>query len=72
MSINSRTIIPEHLMLSRLAQSDQMRDFFIQMWLQNPELAKQGGSRVQSLLAPLPVLKIREAGCTSYISEEAK
>ncbi len=44
--------IPQELMLARLAQSEQMREFFIQMWLQNPELAKQGGARVASLLAP--------------------
>ena len=48
-------VIPEHLMLSRLAQSEQMREFFIQMWLQNPVLAKQCGSRVQNLLSPLTV-----------------
>lgn len=44
--------IPQELMLARLEQSEQMREFFIQMWLQNPELAKQGGARVASLLAP--------------------
>src|SRR5674476_252679 len=49
-----RTVIPEHLMLSRLSQSEQMREFFIQMWLQNPALAKQGGSKVQDLLRPHP------------------
>ena len=49
----SRAVIPEHLMLSRLAQSEQMREFFIQMWLQNPGLARQGGSTVQNLLSPL-------------------
>ena len=51
----SRAAIPEHLMLSRLAQSEQMREFFIQMWLQNPALAKQGGIKVQNLLSPLAV-----------------
>jgi len=30
-----------------------MREFFIQMWLQNPALARQGVSKVQNLLAPL-------------------
>lgn len=48
-----RTLIPQELMLSRLAQSEQMREFFIQMWLQNPALAKQGGRRVCELLSPL-------------------
>lgn len=51
----SRAAIPEHLMLSRLAQSEQMREFFIQMWLQNPALARQGGIKVQNLLSPLAV-----------------
>lgn len=49
----ARTIIPEELMLKRLEQSDQMREFFIQMWLQNPALAQQGGEQVQRLLSPL-------------------
>ena len=49
----AREVIPEHLMLIRLAQSEQMREFFVQMWIQNPALARQGGSKVQSLLAPL-------------------
>jgi hypothetical protein len=73
----SRAVIPEHLMLGRLAQSEQMRECFLrqdersrasfirqdersrasffQMWLQNPVLAKQGGSKVQNLLSPLAV-----------------
>jgi hypothetical protein len=42
-------------MLARLAQSEQMREFFIQMWLQNPALAKQGGARVARLLAAAPM-----------------
>lgn len=44
-------LIPEYLILRRLAQSEQMREFFIQMWLQNPALAKQGGSKVQEILS---------------------
>ncbi|BBO22078.1 conserved hypothetical protein [Candidatus Desulfobacillus denitrificans] len=40
-------------MLARLAQSEQMREFFIQMWLQNPALARQGGAQVQALLAEI-------------------
>ena len=46
--------IPQNLMLARLAQSEQMREFFIQMWLQNPALAKQAGARVADLLAVAP------------------
>ncbi|MEY4729362.1 MAG: hypothetical protein RL020_520 [Pseudomonadota bacterium] len=41
-------IIPEHLMLSRLAQSEQMREFFIQMWLQNPALRSKAAARYWS------------------------
>lgn len=44
--------IPQELMLARLAQSEQMREFFVQMWLQNPVLARQAGRRVQDLLTP--------------------
>ena len=48
-----RKTIPEETMLIRLSQSEQMREFFIQMWMQNPELAKQGGIRVQDLMTGL-------------------
>lgn len=48
-----RPSITEELLLSRLAQSEQMREFFIQMWLQNPQLARQAGARVLGLLTPL-------------------
>ena len=46
--------IPQDLMLARLAQSEQMREFFIQMWLANPALARQGGARVRELLSVAP------------------
>lgn len=46
--------IPQELMLARLEQSEQMREFFIQFWLANPALAKQAGARVREMLAPLP------------------
>jgi len=52
-----RTVIPELLILSRLARSEEMREFFIQMWIQNPELAKQVGAKVQSLMLPVEVAK---------------
>ena len=48
-----RNIIPEETMLNRLAQSEQMREFFIQMWIENPGLAKQGGIKVQNLMTKL-------------------
>jgi hypothetical protein len=53
---HSATTIPEELMLQRLAQSEQMREFFIQMWLQNPPLAKNAGRRAQELLIPMSAL----------------
>ncbi len=52
--------ISHDLMLARLTQSEQMREFFIQMWLQNPQLARQAGARVQSLLSPLAPLGERQ------------
>lgn len=45
--------IPEDVLRARLAQSEQMREFFLQMWLENPALAKGAGERVQTLLRPL-------------------
>ena len=51
--VRVRQIIPEQVMLARLAQSEQMREFFIQMWKQNPTLAMQGGSKVKNLMSPL-------------------
>ena len=51
-----RQEIPEELMLARLAHSEQIREFCIQMWLRNPELAKQGGAKVRCLLSPLAPL----------------
>lgn len=47
-----RASISETLMLARLAQSEQMREFFIEMWLQNPAMARQAGARVQAMLWP--------------------
>ena len=47
-----RASIPEALMLARLEQSEQLREFFIQMWQQNPALAKGAGVRVQEILSP--------------------
>jgi MSHA pilin protein MshD len=51
--VPERQTISEQILLSRLQQSEQMREFFIQMWMQNPELAKQGGAKVQCLLTRL-------------------
>jgi len=51
--IRAPTSIPEKLMLARLAQAEQLREFFIQMWLQNPSLARHLGSKMQDILSPL-------------------
>ena len=51
-AIRPPVTIPQHLMIERLAQSEQMREFFIQMWLQNPSLAQRAGRRVQDILSP--------------------
>ena len=48
-----RQQIPEALLRERLARADELREFFIQMWLQNPALARQGGARVREIIAPL-------------------
>jgi len=42
----------ESLLLERLERSNEMREFFIQMWLQNPALARQGGAKVREIIAP--------------------
>lgn len=55
----TRPVIPQELMLSRLAQAEQMQEFFVQMWLQNPALARQGGARVQCLVSPIETDAIR-------------
>lgn len=51
-------VISEEVMLARLEQSEQMREFLIRMWLQNPALADQAAPRVRELLAvaPLPAV----------------
>lgn len=47
----NKRVLTEAVMLARLNSSDEMREFFIEMWKQNPALAKQGGVRVQNLLS---------------------
>ena len=60
----SGTSIPEDVMLGRLAQSEQTRESFIQMWLQNPLLAKQAGRKVQDILS----LVFRPAGGSDLLT----
>ena len=45
-------VMSESLLLQRLERSNEMREFFIQMWLQNPALARQGGAKVREIIAP--------------------
>lgn len=47
------TVIPESTMVAVLNRCDETREFMVQMWLQNPVLAKQGGAKVAQLLSPL-------------------
>ena len=47
--------IPEALMLARLAQSEQLREFFIQMWRDNPQMAANAGHRIQQIMSPCAV-----------------
>ena len=52
-----RTVISQESMLAVLNRCDETREFMVQMWLQNPDLAKQGGAKVAALLAPLQTLQ---------------
>jgi MSHA pilin protein MshD len=47
----NKRVLTEVVMLARLNKADEMREFLIDMWKQNPALAKQGGVRVQNLLS---------------------
>lgn len=54
--MNERTsFIPEELMRARIAQSEQLREFFIQMWLENPQMAAAAGRRIREIMAPAAV-----------------
>ena len=44
--------IPHTTMVARLEQAEQLHDFFVAMWLQNPMLAARAGERIRTLLAP--------------------
>jgi len=52
--MTSKITLSHEVMLARLTQSDDMREFFIEMWKQNPALANQGGEKMRNLLFPLP------------------
>ena len=46
------SFIPEELMLARIAQSEQLRDFFVQMWRENSQMAAKAGERIQAIMSP--------------------
>ena len=48
-------IIPEALMLARIAQAEQLREFFVQMWRENPQMATKAGDRIQAIMSALAV-----------------
>lgn len=50
-----RSSIPEELMVARIVQSERMRDFFIQMWQENPQMAAKAGRRIREIMSPLAV-----------------
>ncbi|MGB4118145.1 MAG: hypothetical protein WBK51_16505 [Polaromonas sp.] len=43
--------IPQSVMLAVLNRCDDMREFMVEMWRANPQLAKQGGAKVAMLLS---------------------
>ncbi|MDP2819501.1 MAG: hypothetical protein Q8O29_14780 [Polaromonas sp.] len=43
--------IPQNVMLAVLNRCDETREFMIEMWRANPNLAKQGGAKVAMLLS---------------------
>ena len=42
--------ISHEIMLAVSKRRDETREFMVQMWLDNPHLAKQGGAKVAMLL----------------------
>ena len=57
----AKAVIPHEVMISVLNRCDERREFMIQMWLQNPELAVQGGAKVAALLNPLQTTRTPSA-----------
>ena len=43
------------VMIAVLNRCDETRELMVQMWMQNPQLAKQGGAKVAQLLSATPV-----------------
>ena len=55
MSLNHK-VISHDVMVAVLNRCDETREFMVQMWLQNPQLAKQGGAMVAALLSRQPAV----------------
>ncbi len=51
-------VIAHEVMVAVLNRCDETREFMVQMWLQNPQLARQGGAKVAALLNPLPASSV--------------
>lgn len=45
-------VIPQDVMLAVLNRCDDTREFMVEMWRNNPLLARQGGAKVAMLLDP--------------------
>ncbi len=43
-------VITQQVLLAVLNRCDDTREFMVEMWRNNPQLAKQGGSKVAMLL----------------------
>ena len=46
-------VIAEKVMLAVLNRCDDTREFMVEMWRNNPHLAKQGGAKVALLLSQI-------------------
>jgi hypothetical protein len=47
-------VISQEVLLAVLNRCDDTREFMVEMWRNNPRLAKQGGSKVAILLGQQP------------------
>ena len=56
---SSSKVITQETLVAILDRCDAARDFVVQVWLQNPQLAKQGGSKVAALLGKPHATTIR-------------
>jgi hypothetical protein len=63
--MDEKSCIPEALILARIAQSEQLRAFFVQMWRENPQMAAKAGERIQALMSPLAVPPVPKRGFPS-------